>query len=75
MHPGTGEVWQSENGPNGGDEINILKPGGNYGWPIVSLGRTYPGPWHSDKFQQEGFIDPIVYWTPRSPFRGSVLHG
>ncbi len=36
MHPGTGEIWQNENGPNGGDEINILKPGRNYGWPIVS---------------------------------------
>ena len=52
MHPGTGEIWQNENGPNGGDEINILKPGGNYGWPLVSLGRTYQGPWQSQKFQQ-----------------------
>ena len=43
MHPGTGEIWQNENGPNGGDEINILKPGANYGWPVVSYGRTYPG--------------------------------
>ena len=42
--PATGEMWLNENGPNGGDEINILKPGRNYGWPIVSYGRTYPGP-------------------------------
>ena len=48
MHPGTGEMWQNENGPNGGDEINILKPGRNYGWPIVSLGRDYPGPLHNE---------------------------
>ena len=47
VHPGTGEMWQNENGPNGGDEINILKPGRNYGWPIVSYGRDYPGPWHN----------------------------
>src|SRR5688572_7750357 len=40
-HPVSGEMWQSEMGPNGGDEINILKPGANYGWPLVSLGRTY----------------------------------
>jgi len=39
-HPGTGAIWQVENGPNGGDEVNILVPGGNNGWPIVSLGRT-----------------------------------
>ena len=43
VHPATGELWESENGPNGGDEINILKPGANYGWPLVSTGRSYPG--------------------------------
>ena len=41
VNPATGEMWLNENGPNGGDEINILKPGANYGWPIVSYGRTY----------------------------------
>jgi glucose/arabinose dehydrogenase len=41
--PGTGQIWETENGPNGGDEGDVLVPGGNYGWPIVSLGRTYPG--------------------------------
>jgi glucose/arabinose dehydrogenase len=51
VHPGTGAMWLNENGPNGGDEINILKPGANYGWPLVSYGRTYPGPWQSgDRF-------------------------
>ena len=44
IHPGTGELWQNENGPNGGDELNIIKPGRNYGWPIVSYGRTVPWP-------------------------------
>ena len=44
MHPGTGAIWQVENGPNGGDEANILMPGANYGWPLVSLGRTYAAP-------------------------------
>jgi glucose/arabinose dehydrogenase len=62
-HPLTGAIWQIENGPNGGDEVNILVPGGNYGWPLVSLGRTYAGPWQGP-FTKEGYIDPIVYWTP-----------
>jgi glucose/arabinose dehydrogenase len=74
VHPGTGEIWQDENGPNGGDEINILKAGANYGWPIVSLGRTYQGPWHSQKFQGEGFEDPIVYWTPSIAISGLAFY-
>ena len=62
-HPLTGAIWQIENGPNGGDEVNILSPGANYGWPLVSLGRTYGGPWQGP-FTKEGFRDPIVYWMP-----------
>jgi aldose sugar dehydrogenase len=70
MHPGTGKVWQVEMGPNGGDEVNILEPGGNYGWPIVSLGRTYAGPWQGP-LRGEGFIDPVIYWMP-SPSTSSI---
>ena len=55
-HPLTGAIWQIENGPNGGDEVNILVPGGNYGWPLISLGRTYAGPWQGP-FSQEGYRD------------------
>jgi aldose sugar dehydrogenase len=62
-HPLTGAIWQIENGPNGGDEVNILAPGVNYGWPLISLGRTYGGPWQGP-FTKEGFRDPIVYWMP-----------
>jgi glucose/arabinose dehydrogenase len=76
VHPGTGEVWQNENGPNGGDEINILKPGANYGWPIVSLGRVYSGPWQSASaiFYREGFEQPIVYWTPAIAVSGMTFY-
>jgi glucose/arabinose dehydrogenase len=74
VHPGTGEVWQNENGPNGGDEINILRPGKNYGWPVVSLGRTYPGPWQNEKFWQEGFEYPIVYWMPAIAVSGMAFY-
>jgi aldose sugar dehydrogenase len=62
-HPLTGAVWQVENGPNGGDEVNILVPGANYGWPMVSLGRTYGGPWQAP-FTKDGFRDPTVFWVP-----------
>jgi glucose/arabinose dehydrogenase len=74
MHPGTGQIWECEDGPNGGDEVNILVPGGNYGWPLVSLGRTYQGPWHSQKFQRDGFIDPVVYWTPAIAVSGLAFY-
>jgi len=74
MHPSTGAIWENENGPNGGDEINVLKPGANYGWPLVSLGRTYPGPWQSKGFSREGFEDPIVYWTPAIAVSGMTFY-
>ena len=74
VHPGTGQIWECEDGPNGGDEVNILVPGGNYGWPLVSLGRTYQGPWHSQKFQRDGFIDPVVYWTPAIAVSGLAFY-
>jgi glucose/arabinose dehydrogenase len=74
VRPGTGDLWEDENGPNGGDEINVLKPGANYGWPLVSLGRTYPGPWQSKGFSREGFEDPIVYWTPSIGISGLAFY-
>ena len=74
VHPGTGEIWQNENGPNGGDEINILKPGANYGWPLVSLGRTYPGPWQATQFWRDGFEQPVVYWTPSIAVSGMAFY-
>ena len=74
VHPGTGEIWQNENGPNGGDEINVLKPGAHYGWPQVSLGRDYQGPWHSERFQELGHEDPIVYWMPSIAVSGMTFY-
>jgi glucose/arabinose dehydrogenase len=66
VHPVTGQVFESEMGPNGGDEINLIKAGLNYGWPIVSLGRAYPGPWQakSNEPMHSGYELPLVYWTP-----------
>jgi glucose/arabinose dehydrogenase len=72
-HPQTGQIWQVEMGPNGGDEVNLLEPGGNYGWPLVSLGRSYPGPRHPH-LQREGFIDPIVFWVPSISTSGIAFY-
>jgi glucose/arabinose dehydrogenase len=74
MHPGTGDIWQNENGPNGGDEINILKPGRNYGWPIVSYGRDYPGPWHNEVPGHAGFEAPAVLWIPAIAVSGMTFY-
>jgi glucose/arabinose dehydrogenase len=74
MHPGTGEMWQNENGPNGGDEINIVKAGANYGWPFVSYGRTYPGPWQSERPGHPTFEPPIVYWMPSIAVSGMTFY-
>jgi glucose/arabinose dehydrogenase len=74
MHPGTGDMWQNENGPNGGDEINILKPGRNYGWPIVSYGRDYPGPWHNEVPGHAGFEAPAVLWIPAIAVSGMTFY-
>jgi glucose/arabinose dehydrogenase len=66
FHPVTGELWQMEIGPQGGDEVNILKPGANYGWPLVSLGRNYSGTLVSDQaFHRDGMEDPVIFWTPQ----------
>ena len=72
--PVTGEIWQSENGPNGGDELNIIRAGKNYGWPLVSYGRTYPGPWQAKLPTHEGFEPPAVYWTPAIAVSGFTFY-
>jgi glucose/arabinose dehydrogenase len=62
FNPVTGDLWNNENGPYGGDEINVIKPGANYGWPKVSYGREYSGP-KIPSFG-EGMTPPIVFWAP-----------
>jgi glucose/arabinose dehydrogenase len=64
VHPETGAVWSTEHGRMGGDEMNVILPGRNYGFPTVSYGRNYDGARTSDKPWQDGFEQPIVYWVP-----------
>jgi glucose/arabinose dehydrogenase len=65
FHPETGALWQAEIGPMGGDEVNILVPGHNYGWPLVSMGRNYTGTLVSDEpWFRPGMDNPRVFWVP-----------
>jgi len=64
VHPETKEIWLHEHGPMGGDEINIVKKGANYGWPIITYGKNYTGTSITDKTSQEGMEQPIHYWVP-----------
>ena len=74
VHPGTGAVWNNENGPNGGDEINVIMPGRNYGWPLVSFGRDYPGPRVSEHPTREGMESPLVVWIPSIAASGMAVY-
>ncbi len=74
VHPVTGDIWNNENGPNGGDEINIVKAGRNYGWPLVSFGRDYPGPRISEHPTREGFESPLVTWIPSIAASGMAVY-
>jgi len=65
IHPTTGEIWQSEHGPRGGDEINRLQAGKNYGWPTITYGIEYNGnPIGAPIQQQSGLEQPVYYWDP-----------
>jgi glucose/arabinose dehydrogenase len=64
-HPRTGELWATEIGPMGGDELNLLVPGHNYGWPLVSLGKIYTGSLASDQpWSRPGMDNPAMFWVP-----------
>jgi len=74
LNPVTGDIWESENGPNGGDEINVLQAGKNYGWPVVSAGRFYLGPRVNDKMFGDGMEQPIVFWVPAIATSGLAFY-
>lgn len=63
LNPVTGEIWEAEMGPRGGDEINVIKAGANYGWPEVTYGREYYGP-KIGKPSKEGMEESVIHWVP-----------
>lgn len=74
VQPDTGAIWECENGPNGGDEINVLQPGKNYGWPLVSYGRFYLGARVSENPWKEGMEPPLVFWVPAIAISGMTFY-
>jgi glucose/arabinose dehydrogenase len=80
INPATGELWETENGPQGGDELNIIRPGRNYGWPVISYGRSYSG----DEVGEtgpvkapavaDGMEQPVLFWSPSLALTGMVFY-
>lgn len=63
-HYKTGEIWVHEHGPQGGDEINVVKKGANFGWPVISYGENYDGTSFTELTEKEGMEQPLYYWVP-----------
>ena len=64
IHPATGRLWVIEHGPRGGDEVNVVKRGANYGWPVIGYGIDYSGARLHESTHQEGMEQPVYYWVP-----------
>ena len=75
LHPQTGELWESEHGPKGGDELNLVKPGLNYGWPVITYGVEYSGATIGDGImEKEGMEQPVKYYKPSIGPSGLVIY-
>lgn len=64
LDPATGLIWESEHGPRGGDEINLIEKGLNYGWPVITYGMNYNGTPMTSETAREGMEQPLLYWVP-----------
>jgi glucose/arabinose dehydrogenase len=74
VHPTTGAVWQTEHGPQGGDELNLLQAGKNYGWPVVTFGREYTGEAITNQPWREGMEQPVTVWVPSIALSGAAFY-
>ncbi len=70
VHPVTDDVWAAEHGPLGGDELNLITSGTNYGWPVITYGSNYDGVPVSDFTRKEGYAQPVLYWKPSTAVCG-----
>ena len=70
FHPVTGDLWENEHGPLGGDEINIVRAGKNYGWPLVTYGKNYDGTIVTDFSSRDGYESPFMFWVPSIAISG-----
>ena len=74
INPVTKDLWITEIGPNGGDELNRVRAGRNYGWPVVSYGRNYLGPRYDAAHAAHGFEEPLTFWTPAISPSGTAFY-
>lgn len=74
VHPTTGQLWETEHGPQGGDELNMVQAGRNYGWPVVTLGREYAGDPITQVWYREGMEQPVTVWVPSIALSGMVFY-
>ena len=85
VHPQTGEIWETENGPQGGDEVNIIRSGQNYGWPVITYGRAYTSdpsgrrsglapPTVQPPTFMEGMAQPVVFYNPSLALAGLIFY-
>ncbi len=70
VHPITDQVWETEHGPMGGDELNLIQSGANYGWPVITYGKNYDGTTITDQRRKEGMAQPVKYWRPSTAVCG-----
>jgi aldose sugar dehydrogenase len=81
VDPDTGKIWSHEHGPRGGDELNLIRPGENYGWPVATHGVDYSGARITPYTSRPGMVDPLIDWTPSiapagmSQYRGDLFEG
>jgi glucose/arabinose dehydrogenase len=74
IHPETGDVWENEHGPQGGDELNLIRPGRNYGWPVIGMGVQYGGSVLHRSTAQSGMEQPVHYWVPSIATSGLLIY-